>query len=70
MIEYVFVKCNSHRARHKMFDLIGRQLSWFSWDRSGEWYRLDSTSADLALEIKGISKAKKIDDLRKCISFD
>lgn len=66
---YTVVRCNSHRARRKMYQAIGEQQSYFSWDREGEFYLLDSSRAKLALEIIGISKARDGNDLHKTMSI-
>ena len=66
----VIVRCNSHRARHKMYQAIGERQSYFSWDRKGEFYKLFPSEAKLALEITGISKARNGSDLNKTISFN
>lgn len=66
---YVIVKCNSHRARRKMYQAIGKQQEYFSWDRNGEFYKLSPSQAEIVLKITGISKSRDRNDLHKCISF-
>ena len=67
--DIICIRCNSHRARHKMYQAIGKQQSYFSWGRKGEYYLLDPPGAKIALEITGISKARNDNDLNKTISF-
>lgn len=58
---FITVKCNSHRARHKMYKAIGKH---------GEWYKLSPSAAKIALEITGISKSRDKGDLHKTWSFN
>ena len=65
------VRVNSHRARKKMFALIGPQKSYFSWSRhcAGGFYRVSAKDLPAVLAIKGISRARDGDDILTCIDF-
>lgn len=59
------VRVTSHRARDKLFALIGKQQGYFSWERRGEWRECPPSMLGPALQITGIKRAKWTDDLRK-----
>jgi hypothetical protein len=68
-VNYYLVRCNSHRARKKMYQAIGEQDPYFCWDNSIEYYWLSSSAAEIALEITGINKARHPGKLQKCITL-
>jgi len=67
----VLIKCNSHRARYKLKNLLGESIGieWFSFYRKGEFYRLTQKQALQAIEIPGIARARDTGNLQRCISF-
>lgn len=68
--DYIVVKCNSHRARKKMYIVLEEEpQSYYSWKREGEFYKLLPSAAKIALEITGITKSKDKDDLNKHMSW-
>jgi len=67
----MWVKCNSHRAREKLFGLVGKDLKcYFSRDRActGGFYEVDDSMALEALEITGVTRTKS-EDLHPCIDW-
>jgi hypothetical protein len=52
-----------------MYQAIGKQQSYFSWDRNGEFYQLSPSQAKIALEITGIKRANYGRDLYKTWSL-
>jgi hypothetical protein len=67
----VLVKCGSHRARHKLLDLLGdaKREELFSLYREtghGGAYRIPAEFADAAKAITGVSGLREGDDLHKC----
>jgi hypothetical protein len=53
-----------------MYQAIGKQQSYFSWDRLGEFYLLSLPDSIIALQITGISKSRDKGDLHKTWSFN
>jgi hypothetical protein len=70
-LDPITIKCNSHRARHKLYDLYPflQGHAYFSWDRKGEFYKISVLKADKALEITGISKSLDKGDLHRCMNL-
>jgi hypothetical protein len=69
--ETAIVKCGSHRARHKLFALVGKENAeaFYSFDRNvgtGGVYRIPREHAAKAKTITGISGFRDGDDLAPC----
>lgn len=70
--DQVMIRCGSHRAREHLFRLLPVQpKGHWSWDRhaTGGFYLIPKSMLKSAREIKGVTKAKDVDDLRECISW-
>ena len=68
MIE--LVKVGSHRARERLERLLGYlPPGYFSWQRQGEWREIPDDKLAQALAIKGITRARRRDDLRPFINW-
>lgn len=67
----VMIKVGSHRARQKLFQLLGKLQCYFSWDTSctGGFYMIDDADLNKALEITGISKASPKFKYNECFDF-
>ena len=64
------VRVCSHRARHRLQNLIGAETQgYFSWDRKGEWRACPPEFLERALAIKGIRRAVFADDMRRYIDW-
>ena len=67
----IFVLCNSHRARDKLFRLIGRRDGYYVADLSSRLhhrgiYAVTQSELDQARSIKGIRKLRDSSKLAKC----
>jgi hypothetical protein len=71
--ETVLIRVGSHRARRKMFDLIGRDVcrAFFSWERhcAGGFYRIPERDLQRVLSITGITKARDRGDMHRCLDL-
>lgn len=72
--ETILVKCGSHRARHKLLDLVGRHnaealFSLFREVGRGGAYRIPARFEVEAKGITGISGLRDGDDLHRCWEF-
>lgn len=59
MAATVLVKTTSHRSRAKLETAVGKQTSYFSFEREGTFYRLTPEQAELALTITGVGRARE-----------
>ena len=66
----VFVKANSHRARDKLRGLLIESQCYYDWDRpsTGGYFLVAEARLADARKIKGVTKAKHPEDLRRCIN--
>lgn len=65
------VKCHSHRARHKLFALLGdaNREALYSFHRdvgTGGAYRIPAEFEERAKAITGVTGMREGDDLHKC----
>ena len=66
-----FVRCNSHRAREKLFRLIGfAPKCYWSWEQSstGGFYPCPNHLLEEARKIPGITKLRDISNIQQCWS--
>lgn len=66
-----FVRVHSHRAMDRVVRLLGfKPQEYFSFYRPGRsWLEVPTVRLAEVLAIKGITKSKWRDDLRKCINW-
>jgi hypothetical protein len=72
MIEHtVIVRVASHRARHKLYDLLGvSNLPWFwSWEDGNNFAEIPTDQLASARAIKGITAARPKGELMRCWKF-
>lgn len=63
----VLVKPNSHRARRKMFALLGYEpAAYYSWERKGNFFWIPAEAAQQVLSITGVTRSRDKGDLKKC----
>lgn len=64
----IFIKCNSHRAREKALNVIGKRRCYYSWQRSARgYYQVTQDELDKVKDITGVSKLRPpYDDLNPC----
>ncbi len=66
------VRIGSHRARHKLRDLIGQRghlRYFFSFHRPGLWAEIPAYRLAAARRITGITRAKPAPDIQQCLNW-
>jgi hypothetical protein len=67
--ETVFVRCGSHRARERLFRLLGHKPHChYDWDRpaTGGYYPIPAGRLAEARKIAGVTRARHPEALRAC----
>lgn len=66
------VRVTSHRARHKLYHLLGSDApGFYSWERGGEWREIPAGKYEDALKIIGIKPAgRNTTDLRPYVAWN
>jgi hypothetical protein len=69
MDEQVYVKCSSHRARDKLFRLLGdKPKGYWSFDHGNHYgiFLIPADKLESAREITGVTKLRNTEGLMKC----